>query len=111
VGEIEQVTKVEQLLLDGHKKSDARRLASDSDWPGCLSEQHYGLWSGLFVLVVPAAGRKPVVPAHGWQPSISESCGQLTSSGSLALSDLGYQALGRAACCILLISFGLSQPP
>ncbi|WP_246161340.1 hypothetical protein, partial [Stenotrophomonas cyclobalanopsidis] len=42
VGEVEQVTKVEQLLLDGHKKSDARRLASDSDWPGCLSEQHYG---------------------------------------------------------------------
>ncbi|WP_286071282.1 hypothetical protein [Stenotrophomonas sp. 57] len=31
-----------QLLLDEHKKSDARRLASDSDWLSRLSEQHYG---------------------------------------------------------------------
>ena len=33
-----------------------------------------GLGRGfLFVaLVVPAAGRQPVVPAHGWQPRISE---------------------------------------
>ncbi|WP_223176414.1 hypothetical protein, partial [Stenotrophomonas cyclobalanopsidis] len=59
VGEVEQVTKVEQLLLDGHKKSDARRLASDSDWPGCLSEQHYGPGRGfLFGL--------------GWNPLIGE---------------------------------------
>lgn len=48
IGEIEQVTKVEQLLLDGHKKSDVGRLASDSDWLSCLSEQHYTI-GGLFV--------------------------------------------------------------
>jgi hypothetical protein len=47
VGEIEQFTKVEQLLLDAHKKSDARKLASDSELPGCLSEQHYRLGRGF----------------------------------------------------------------
>jgi hypothetical protein len=29
VGEVEQLAQVEQLLLEGHKKSDARNLASD----------------------------------------------------------------------------------
>lgn len=30
VGEIEEIAEVEQLLLNGHKKSDTRRLVSDS---------------------------------------------------------------------------------
>ena len=52
IGEVEQFTQVEQLLLERHKKSDARSLASDfGEAPlglKCLSEQHLRLLAGFY---------------------------------------------------------------